>query len=162
MAFDWHPDLGKTALQSTVYRSRRMVARRLGGYRRGSVKIVIALAAMLAGFPAVAQAEGDAEAGAKVFNRCRACHVADKEQNRVGPHLVAVSGRPLASVDGFRYSEIMVAKGAEGAVWDDVALAAYLTDPRAYMPGNTMAFTGLKKPKDVEDVIAYLKSVGSR
>ena len=126
------------------------------------MKSVIALAAILAGFPAVASAEGDAAAGAKVFNRCRACHVADKSQNRVGPHLVAISGRPVASVDGFKYSAVMTAKGAEGAVWDDAALASYLVDPRGYLPGNAMAFAGLKKPQEVEDVIAYLKSLTPR
>ena len=124
-----------------------------------SLKSVIALAAILAGFPVGASAEGDVAAGAKVFNRCRACHVADKAQNRVGPHLVAISGRPVASVDGFRYSAVMAAKGAEGAVWDDAGLAAYLADPRGYLPGNAMAFAGMKKPQEVEDVITYLKSL---
>jgi cytochrome c len=39
-----------------------------------------------------AQAQ-DAEAGKKVFNKCRVCHVVDEEQNRVGPHLVGLFGR---------------------------------------------------------------------
>lgn len=33
-------------------------------------------------------AAGDAENGKRVFNKCRACHVADQEKSRIGPHLV--------------------------------------------------------------------------
>ncbi len=122
---------------------------------------VFIVAAMIAapGFGGSAHAEGDASAGAKVFNRCRSCHVADKEQNRVGPHLVAIVGRPVASVDGFRYSDAMMSKGAEGALWSEAELSAYLTSPKAYLPGGSMAFAGLRKPEEVENVIAYLKSV---
>lgn len=112
-----------------------------------------------AGVPIAARADGDATAGAKVFNRCRACHVADKEQNRVGPHLVGIVGRPVASVEGFRYSDGMTAKGAEGAVWEEGDLAVYLANPKAYVPGTSMAFPGLKKPDEIGNLIAYLKSV---
>ena len=119
----------------------------------------IGLAVVLAaGFPIGARAAGDAAAGAKVFNRCRACHVADKEQNRVGPHLVGIVGRPVASVDNFRYSDGMAAKGAEGAVWEEGDLAVYLANPKAYVPGTSMAFPGLKKPDEIDNIIAYLKS----
>lgn len=119
-----------------------------------------AFALMLACLPAKAFAEGDAAAGAKVFNRCKACHAADKPQNKVGPHLVGVFGRVIASVADFtKYSDPMKAKGAEGAVWDEVTLTGYITDPKAFIPGNTMAFSGIKKPEDVANVVAYLKSL---
>lgn len=101
-----------------------------------------------------ALAEGDPAAGEKVFNKCRACHVVDQEQNRVGPYLLGVVGRPAGAIEGFKYSDAML---DSGIVWDDESLAAYLTDPKAVVPGGRMAFAGLKDDQDVQDVIAYLK-----
>ena len=77
------------------------------------------------GLAGPALAEGDAAAGEKVFRKCKACHVADKEQNRVGPHLVDIIGRVSGSVDGFKYSDAM--KGAE-ITWDDTTIAEYLAE----------------------------------
>jgi cytochrome c len=116
------------------------------------VVVVVGLGLMLA--PAAARAEGDPEAGKKVFARCMACHVVDKEQNRVGPHLVGVFGREAGHVEGFKYSPAMA---GSGIVWSDETLDAYLTDPKGYIPGNRMAFPGLKKEDERENVIAYLK-----
>jgi len=104
--------------------------------------------------PAMAQ---DAEEGEKVFKKCQACHVIKDEQNRVGPHLVGIFGRKAGSVEGFKYSESMVAKGQEGLVWDETTIDAYLADPKGYIPKNKMAFAGLKKPEERAAVIAYLK-----
>ncbi len=113
--------------------------------------------AVLVALPAMAQ---DAAEGEKVFKRCQACHVIDKEQNRVGPHLVGVVGRKAGSVEGFKYSEAMAAKGQEGLVWNDETLNAYLENPKGYIPKNKMAFAGLKKPEERAGVIAYLKQAG--
>ena len=103
-----------------------------------------------------ALAEGDAEKGAKTYRKCKACHDAEKEKNKVGPHLVGIMGRASGSVDGFKYSDAMA--GA-GLTWDDETLAAYLADPKGYIPNNKMAFGGLKKEADIANVIAYLKSL---
>ncbi len=121
----------------------------------------IALAAMLlAALPmAVAHAEGDPEKGKKVFNKCKACHFVDKEKNKVGPYLKGVVGRKAASVEGFKYSKAMKAKGEEGLVWTEENLDQYLAAPKKFVPGNKMAFAGLKKAEDRANVIAYLKSM---
>ncbi len=103
-------------------------------------------------------AAGDPAAGKKVFNKCKACHFADKEKNKVGPYLKGVVGRKAAAVEGFKYSDAMKAKAAEGLVWTEENLKAYLAAPKKFVPGNKMAFVGLKKDKDIADVIAYLKS----
>jgi cytochrome c len=102
----------------------------------------------------IALAQGDAEAGAKVFNKCKACHVADEPQNRVGPHLVGLFGRPAGSVEGFKYSDAM--KGS-GITWSEETVAEYIADPRGYIKGNRMAFVGLKDEEDVANLVAYLK-----
>jgi cytochrome c len=107
---------------------------------------------MLAAAPA-AWAQ-DAEAGKKVFNQCRACHVVDKETNRVGPHLVGLFGRKAGHVDGFAYSDAM--KNAD-ITWDEESLSKYLTDPKGFIAGNKMAFAGVKKEDDLKNLIAYLK-----
>ena len=103
-------------------------------------------------------AEGSAEKGEVVFAKCKACHEAEKGVNKVGPTLKGVVGRKAASVEGYKYSEAMTAKGAEGVVWDEANLTTYLADPKAFVPKTKMAFAGLKKPEDVADVIAYLKA----
>ncbi|HEX6110665.1 MAG TPA: cytochrome c family protein [Geminicoccaceae bacterium] len=102
----------------------------------------------------LALADGDPEDGAKVFNKCKACHVADEPQNRVGPHLVGLFGRQAGSVEGFKYSDAMK---ESGVTWDEKTIAEYIADPRGYIKGNRMAFVGLKDEEDIEDLIAYLK-----
>jgi cytochrome c len=105
-----------------------------------------------------ALADGDAEKGAKVFLKCKACHENEKGVNKVGPTLKGVVGRKAASVEGYKYSEAMLAKGAEGTVWDEATLTTYLPDPKAFVPKTKMAFAGLKKPEEVADIIAFLKA----
>ena len=119
--------------------------------------ILAALAAAVL-FAAPAHAEGDAAKGEKVFAKCKACHEVEKGVNKVGPTLKGVVGRKAAAVEGFKYSEAMIAKGAEGVVWDEATLTAYLPDPKGFVPKTKMMFAGLKKPEEVADVIAYLKA----
>jgi cytochrome c len=101
----------------------------------------------------IARADGDPTKGKKVFNKCRTCHVVDAEKNKVGPYLLGVFGRKAGSVEGFKYSDAMM---ESGVVWEDETLTAYLKDPKGYIPGNRMAFPGLKKDDDIEDLLAYL------
>lgn len=104
-----------------------------------------------------ARAEGDAAAGAKVFSKCKACHVIDKPTNRVGPYLMGVVGRQAGHVEGFKYSDAMK---DSGLTWDEATLDKYLADPKGFVPKNKMAFAGLKDEQDRQDVIAYLKQAG--
>jgi cytochrome c len=102
---------------------------------------------------------GDPEAGARTWRQCQACHqIGAGAQNRVGPQLTGVVGRPKAASEGFNYSSALAARGQEGQVWTVEALSAYLADPRGYIPGTTMAFAGLRNPADIENVIAYIAS----
>ena len=109
------------------------------------------------GFAAMVAAADPAE-GKKVFRQCAACHVADKEQNRVGPHLVGVVGRDIAGVDGFNYSDAM--KAVDGA-WTLDQLDAWLEKPRDFAKGNRMSYPGLRKEEDRAAVIAYLQSLAN-
>ena len=107
--------------------------------------------------PTAAFAEGDAVAGAKVFKKCAACHTATEEKNKIGPHLVGIIDRPVASIADFKYSPAMTAHATEAPIWDEAALTAYLHDPKGVVKGTKMTFVGLKKDQDILDVIAYLK-----
>ena len=122
-----------------------------------TIRIILAALGLM-GLSAASYAQ-DAEKGAKVFNKCMACHAVD-DKNKIGPSLKGIVGRKAATVEGFKYSDAMLAKGAEGVVWDEATLATYLPDPKAFVPGTKMSFPGLKNPEDVANVIAYLKTKG--
>ena len=44
-------------------------------------------------------------------------------------------------------------------VWDDANLKAYILDPQATVKGNRMPFGGLREGRDVDDIVAYLKTL---
>ena len=102
-----------------------------------------------------ALANADPGNGEGVFRQCQACHVADQEQNRVGPHLVGIVGREIGAVEGFRYSGNL----PEGE-WTPEELDAWLENPREYAPGTSMAYAGLRDLQDRADLIAWLDSLG--
>jgi cytochrome c len=117
--------------------------------------LMIAGTALLA-LTVQASAEGDPAKGEKVFRKCKACHmVGDKAKNRVGPVLNGIVGRPWGAIDGFKYS-VSLLEMAEGKVWDEATLDAYLTKPKDMIPKGKMAFAGLRKEADRANVIAYL------
>ena len=114
-------------------------------------------AALFMAAPVAAQ-EGNAEDGAEVFKKCRACHdVGPEAKNKVGPSLNDIVGRKAGTIEGFSYSEANKSAGSKGLVWTEDVLSKYLENPLAFMPGTKMAFAGLKDPQDRKDVIAYLK-----
>jgi cytochrome c len=122
----------------------------------------ILIASLLLAAPfaqSLSAAAQNAEAGAEVFKKCRACHdVGPGAKNKVGPTLTGIIGRKSGTIEGFNYSEANKAAGAKGLVWTEAEMDKYLADPRAYMPGNKMAFVGLKDDQDRKDIIAYLAS----
>ncbi|MBW0368306.1 c-type cytochrome [Ensifer adhaerens] len=106
-----------------------------------------------------ALADGNADAGGIVFKKCAACHaVGPGAKNKVGPELNGILGRKVAAVDGFNYSPAFKTKAEEGWSWDETHLSEYLANPKAYVKGTKMAFPGLKKPEEISDIIAYLKT----
>lgn len=96
-------------------------------------------------------------AGEKVFKKCTACHkVGEGAKNATGPILNGIVGRAAGSIDGFKYSNALMAMAEGGLVWDDESLHSFIENPKAFMKGTKMAFAGLKKAEDRDAVIAYL------
>lgn len=101
--------------------------------------------------------DGDAKKGAKVFRKCKACHKMEEGKNAVGPSLYNIIGREAGSIEGFKYSTAMA---ESGLVWDVETMAAFLKKPKDLVPGTKMSFAGLRKDKQIADVIAYLAEPG--
>jgi cytochrome c len=121
-----------------------------------SIALSIAVATWVS--TATAFADGDAVNGEKVFKKCMACHTVTEKTNKVGPYLLGVVGRPIATAENYNYSDAMKEYALVGKVWDEANLTVYLENPKSVVAKTKMAFPGLKKPEDRLDVIAYLKS----
>ncbi len=100
----------------------------------------------------------DVTRGAKVFNKCKACHTATKDgKNKFGPKLWGVVDRAKASVGGYKYS---AALGGLGGKWSAADLDAFLKAPKKFAPGTKMPFAGLKKATERAALIAFLRRQG--
>ena len=128
------------------------------------MKLINALsAAALALVSSGALAAGDPEAGAKVFNKCMACHkVGPGAKNGVGPELNGLNGRKTGAVEGYAYSD---ANKNSGLTWDEATFKEYITAPQKKIPGTKMTFPGLPNEADRDNLWAYLvqfKADGSK
>jgi cytochrome c len=124
------------------------------------MKTLLAASATLLTLAMPALAEGDAVAGEKTFNQCKACHMIESEDEtivrggRVGPNLYGVIGRTMGGVEDFNYSDGLAAKAEEGEVWTEDTLADYVTDPNDFLGSRSKMTYKLRNGS--EDVAAYL------
>ncbi len=94
-----------------------------------------------------------------LFLRCSACHdVSAAKSAKIGPNLLGVIGRKVASQEGYPYS---AALKSQDFVWDEAALDRWLTNPNALAPGTAMAFAGIPEAADRQAIIAYLQRQGA-
>ena len=122
------------------------------------ITLMAASAALMLAFgtgTAFADSDGDAEAGKKVFNKCKSCHGFDPGKKKIGPHLNGVVGRAAGTVENYKYSEPME---TSGLTWDHETLHKFLTKPKALVKGTKMSLAGIKKEADRANVIAYIES----
>lgn len=127
-----------------------------------------AFGALMMASPALA---GDAAAGEAEFKKCKACHslvASDGTEvvkgGRTGPNLGAVVGRPVASVADYAYGDSILAVGAMGVVWNEAEMAAYMTDPAAWLQAKTgdaaaKSKMSFKLSSGAEDMAAYLATI---
>lgn len=101
--------------------------------------------------------DGDAGRGAQLYKRvCAACHSLDA--NRIGPMHRGVVGRPVASVDGFRYSKAL---SGQSFIWDEATLDKWLENPPALVPDTAMGIR-VRSAEDRADIIAYLREAAGK
>ena len=110
-----------------------------------------ALVAILVAWPAAA---ADVQHGRQLFAACAFCHT--EKPNAVGPSLKGVVGRKSAALSDFLYSRSM---RQANLVWNEDNLREYIADPQAKIKGNRMQYDGLRGATDVDDVVAYLKTL---
>jgi len=100
--------------------------------------------------------------GKKVaVKQCVACHdITEAAQNKVGPPLWGIYGKPAGTVEGYQYSQVHLDKAkADSIIWDDATLDIYIADPQALIPGNKMVYPGVKKETQRKNLIEYMKTL---
>jgi len=103
-------------------------------------------------------ASADEAAGEAVGKKCATCHTFEQGgANKLGPNLWNVVNRPIASVDGFGYSDAL--QGMSDDAWTYEHLNAFLANPKDFAPGTKMSFAGLRKPEDRADLLVYMRSL---
>lgn len=109
---------------------------------------------------ATAWAAGDPVRGKREFLRCVICHSAEADVHKDGPGLGTIYGRAAGTVESFtRYSNAL---RRSGIVWTEETLDAWLEDPAALIPGNSMKIGGIEDAGVRRDIIAYLKELAGQ
>jgi cytochrome c len=133
-----------------------------GGFKLPEVKTTAGGAAPVAAAFSFAKVvellpKASVESGQAAFKKCATCHTPDKGgKHGQGPNLWGVVGRKKGGVDGFAFSNAVKDKGGE---WSYEHLVGYINAPAQWLPGNKMAFAGVKDPAEMADVLAYLRTL---
>jgi cytochrome c len=99
-------------------------------------------------------ASANVEAGQNAAKACGTCHNWTKGAGaKIGPDLYGVIGREIGKEPGFAYSNALQSKGGK---WTFQDLYEWIKDPKAFIPGNKMAFAGIKSPQERANIIAFL------
>lgn len=93
--------------------------------------------------------------GARVYERCAACHALDTD--RTGPRHCGLIGRRAGSVPGFPYSPAM---RRSKMVWTEANLDRFLKSPVTTIPGTAMGYDGIKDDGERHNLIHYLREIG--
>jgi cytochrome c len=113
--------------------------------------ILLVIAASIASSAAPAQ---DVAAGKSSFNKCLACHaIGEGAKNKVGPELNGIDGRKSGTAEGYSYSD---ANKNSGITWNEAIFKEYIKNPKAKIPGTKMAFAGITKETEINDLWAFV------
>ena len=124
--------------------------------------LVIGMATAMALTSGAALADGDAGKGEKVFKKCKVCHSTKKGEHKIGPSLAGVFGRKAGSVSDF--TKYKAFKGGADFSWDEDNLDKWVANQKAFLKDKgikkkTGMKVKIKKEKDRENLIAYLKTL---
>jgi cytochrome c len=116
--------------------------------------ILSALVVIASSVVASAALAQDVAAGKTSFNKCMACHaIGEGAKNKVGPELNGLDGRKSGTAPDYSYSD---ANKNSGITWNEAQFKEYIRDPKAKIPGTKMAFAGIKKDQEVNDLWAFI------
>ena len=101
------------------------------------------------------------EAQKVAFTWCRFCHTLEQGgENRVGPNLHRIFGKPAAIAAGFPYSQAFIDARENGLVWTPETMAALIADVHALVPGNRMRYPPMigyeDNPERQRQILEYL------
>lgn len=102
------------------------------------------------------------ENGERLFKiKCASCHISIQgaKSKITAPNLWRILGRKKGMLNDFAYSPAMLKKGG---IWGYNEIDIFLTKPKAYIKKTKMSFNGIKNHQQRADVIAYLRSRGSK
>jgi cytochrome c2 len=89
--------------------------------------------------------------------KCGGCHQSEAiSGNRIGPNLLRIVGRRIASLEYPDYSRCL--RGL-GGVWTKVRLDAFLKAPGALCPGTAMDFSGVTNEVERAAIVGYLSTL---
>lgn len=94
--------------------------------------------------------------GEKVFNSCVMCHSLEKGKHLIGPSLNNILNKPAASMNSYNYSDAM--KSSQ-IIWTKDVLESFLENPKKFVPGTIMPFSGIENDQDRKALILYLESL---
>ena len=138
-------------------KARRIIEVVVKGSQRNCRMTRTLIAGLLLAGSATAAVAADPAAGEKIFKtQCGICHAVAAGQNRIGPTLFGVVGRPAGGVPGFNYT---ADHKKLGITWDAANLDKYLTNPNAMVPDTSMVYAGLKDDAERADLFAYLETL---
>ena len=136
--------------------------------RTSALCLGFAAALALLASPVTANAADEAAVGEVLFAKyCAECHAPPKlDQNKIGPSLHGIVGRPAGQAPGFGYSSATL---NSKIVWTEAKLGKYLASPKTEVParfshpgspmiGTNMTFKGIKDAGERQAVIAFLKA----
>ena len=92
--------------------------------------------------------------GRSVAVPCWTCHDLAGTVRKVGPSLAGVFGRRSGTAPDQRGSDAML---AASIVWDERTMAAFLSNPSGFVPGNQMVSAGVRNSQALADLIFYLR-----
>jgi cytochrome c len=124
-------------------------------------RLTLSAAVLALTLPAAAVAGAQEAGDGKLLfnNACRTCHTVNEGDNRLGPSLHGIVGRPSGSLEGVNYSGAL----AGGTVtFDEATLDRFIENPDAVAPGHGMKpFGGISSPEERAAIITFLKESGT-
>jgi len=146
------PDAAAPAEESAALENEQAAATEEPGAEPAANNVAEAApAAAPAAVPAAAPAAPVAKPAS--YAQCSVCHSTEPGKNMLGPSLAGVAGRAAGTAPGFNFSPALK---ASGITWDRKSLDAYIRDPQGTVPGNRMAYAGMKDDAKRAELIDYL------